>query len=77
MLPHFPLVVYLSVWLVVAYGAWAAFVPGSISSTTWLGLNIGTLAAMRIGATLWKRRGPPQSVAQILYDVEHSGGRGR
>lgn len=72
MLGKLSTVLYLVVGAAVTALAWAALVPGSFSPTTF-----GSMLAVAIG--LWgvstialRSSRPDPSVAQVLYETEHS-----
>jgi hypothetical protein len=68
------LIVLGVVWIGIVAAIWLAFVPASISVTTfgWLSAVLGVAVVAVAGVTRGAR--PTRSIAHLLYDVEHPSG---
>ncbi len=71
MATRFPRSVSIMVWSTVMAVTWALAVPGYLSASTWVWLAIGGVALALGAIMLLERMKPTQTVAQLLYEVEH------
>mgnify|MGYP001564466101 FL=1 len=61
---------YVAVWPATAIVVWALFVPGTLSTTTFVWLNLALIFGVVFAAVIWSGTRPTRSVAQLLHDVE-------
>jgi hypothetical protein len=61
---------YVAVWPAAAIVVWALFVPGTLSTTTFVWLNLALIFGVVFTAVIWSGARPTRSVTQLLHDVE-------
>lgn len=71
MATRFPRYVSITTWFILMAVTWALAVPGHLSVSNWFWLTLGGVGLALIIIKVLERIKPTQTVAQLLYEVEH------
>jgi hypothetical protein len=71
MATRFPRSVFMTGWFLLMACTWVLAVPGHLSVSNWGWLTVSGVALTLGVVMLLEHMKPTQTVAQILYEIEH------